>query len=74
MSKLTEIISETFEIDASKITEKDNIVNYENWDSMTHMILITSIEDMFEIELTNDEIVEMKTVSDIKTILAKRKV
>jgi acyl carrier protein len=72
MNKLNQIISETFEVSISEVNSTDDITAYPNWDSMTHMILITTIEEEFEIELTSDEIVEMETVADIEALIGKR--
>lgn len=42
-----------------------------NWDSITHMELISKIEDKFDIELDVDEINQMDTIGLIKNTLKK---
>jgi acyl carrier protein len=44
------------------------------WDSLTHMQLIAAIEGDFDIELSADEIVQMTSVAQIKSILRKKAV
>lgn len=42
------------------------------WDSMNHMVLISRIEAVFNIQLTGDEIAEMRTVGDARAALRSR--
>lgn len=69
MSKLKEIVAEAFEVKPGDVTDDKQLKDFEMWDSMTHMLLISSIEGAFEVELTNDEIVNMQSIADIKKIL-----
>jgi len=48
------------------------MANVEAWDSLKHMELIVALESAFEIELTFDEIVAMRSVQDIKRVLTGR--
>ena len=43
-----------------------------NWDSLTHMDLIASLEETFSIQLSMDEIMEMKDIKVIKRIIGER--
>lgn len=74
MKKLFEIIAETFEINVSEVDNSQELSNFEMWDSMTHMFLITNIEKKFGVQLTNEEIMEMQTVQKIIDILKKRNI
>lgn len=44
----------------------------ENWDSLKHMDLITSMEDELKIKFRMDEIVIMKDIKTIKKIINKK--
>ncbi len=37
---------------------------------MTHMVLITRLEEEFQVQLTGDEIADMQTVGDARRFLA----
>jgi acyl carrier protein len=39
------------------------------WDSLQHMALVAAIEQTFEISLSMDEMIEIRTVNDICQIL-----
>jgi len=42
------------------------------WDSTSHMIIIVAMEEKFEIELSNDEIVAMTTIPKIYNVLQSK--
>lgn len=42
------------------------------WDSLQHIALIRAIETTFDIDLSLDEMMEMRTVGDIEAILQRR--
>ncbi len=45
--------------------------NLEIWDSMTHLALVSELEQAFDFFLSDDDIIEIKTIGDIKKILGK---
>lgn len=64
-AKIKEIIGSILDVkpeDLSNNSEPDSI---ENWDSVNHMHIITSLEDEFDILLTEEEIIEMLSISKI---------
>jgi len=71
MQKLKGIISSVFEINAEDITDKTSPDNTENWDSFNAMILVTELENNYNIKLTMDEVRQMACVKDIKSVLEK---
>jgi acyl carrier protein len=72
MDALTRIISETLRIDEDKITPKTAIHETEAWNSLTHIELIITIEETFHIQFTEDEIVAMTNIEEIRKTLAGR--
>ncbi|KZR68957.1 acyl carrier protein [Prochlorococcus sp. MIT 1303] len=68
---LIEIIAEALNTDPENLREGTELKSIRNWDSMTHMIMITKIEERLNIEFTGDEIATMTTIKDIKDILFK---
>jgi acyl carrier protein len=69
---LTGIISEALRIEESKVTPELAIHQSDAWNSLTHIELIVMIEDRFQIQLTEDEIVAMTTVSKIREVVLGR--
>lgn len=70
--KLIKIFCNIFNVNENEISNKSSPENLENWDSLTHMDLVVSVEEEFEIRLTSDEIIEMKNFKMIKEILASK--
>tara|TARA_B110000438_G_C15630042_1_gene570582 strand:- start:572 stop:769 length:198 start_codon:yes stop_codon:yes gene_type:complete len=62
-------MSSVFGIPIDKITNDSSQDTIESWDSLKHMNLIVSLEEEFEIELTDDEILEMINYKLIKEII-----
>jgi acyl carrier protein len=72
--KLTDILEKIFQMSSDDITDNISQDNLEAWDSMTHLILVTELEESFNIQIEEEDILTMKTVSDIKNILTKNSV
>jgi acyl carrier protein len=69
--KVYEIVNKILLIDKEKITDSLSRKDNEDWDSMTHLIIISEIEQTFEIILSDDDIADMNSVADIQSIIGK---
>lgn len=67
--KLKQIMADLFEIKEEAITDESSIETIENWDSLSHLRLVASIEEQFKTSLSLDEIMEMTSFANIKRIL-----
>jgi acyl carrier protein len=72
MSSLTRILSEVLRLDEHKITAELAIHQIATWNSLTHIELVVMIEEAFDVQLTEDEIVAMTNVDKIQKILNGR--
>ena len=70
--KLLDILSKVFLLDKDKITDDLRRKDFEPWDSMNHLILVSEIENEFEIFFEDEEVVELWTVGDIKKVLSSK--
>lgn len=66
---LVTIFADVLEIDPGTLTDASSPESVPAWDSLAVMDLVGSIEDTFGIELTTGEIMQMRTLGDIRTIL-----
>lgn len=41
------------------------------WDSITHMVLISQLEDDFDVSIDTDDVIDMNTVAKAQEILTK---
>ena len=71
MDKINEIIRETLKVSEEQTKLNLGMDDVANWDSLTHMNLIVSIEDEFGIEISGDDIAEMISFESIKKTIAK---
>ena len=69
--KIIDLVSKILLVDKEELTEEISRIDYEAWDSMTHLVIISELEQNFDIILSDDDIIAMNTINDIKTILAK---
>jgi acyl carrier protein len=69
---LAEIIKESFSL--KEADQKDDVVlnSLDEWESMTHMLFITRVEENFDVEFTGDDIFAMQSIGDIKKVLAAK--
>lgn len=74
MNRLEQILKDCFNVSPADYSDQTEINKFKEWDSMAHMMLITKLEEVFEIMLDGDEIASMKTIEQIKQTLAKHKV
>ena len=67
-NELRKIIIEQFKIKKSKINKNLSADNIDKWDSLGHMILVSTIEKKFTIKFKNDDI---PNILDEKAIYKK---
>lgn len=72
MEKLEDIIKEVLGINPKEIDEKMKFIDMEIWDSMTFMYFIMQIENVFQISLTNEEIIKMDCIKVAKEIIESK--
>ena len=68
---LVESLSEFFKLPPDQLYDSLEIIKIDSWDSLMHMELVVMIENTFEIQLSNNDIMEMKTIGDIQRIISK---
>lgn len=66
------VMSAVFEIPIDEIDDDSSPDNVGSWDSLKHMNLVVALEEEFDIELIDDEIVEMMNLSQIKSIVMEK--
>ena len=67
--RIKNVMSAVFEIPVEQIQDDSSPDTIDSWDSLKHMNMVVALEEEFEVEFTDDEIVEMMNYLLIKTIL-----
>ena len=63
--KILEIISEQFNVNINEIGEDTSFADDLNADSIQLMELVMTIEEEFEIEISEDDILSIETIGDV---------
>lgn len=65
-------MSAVFEIPVEQIKDDSSPDTIGSWDSLKHMNLVVALEEVFEIEFTDDEIVEIISFAFIQTTIKNK--
>lgn len=71
LEKVIEICKDVFEDDDLILTESSSSNDVEEWDSLSHLSLISDIEDEFSIKLTLDEISNSKNLGELVSAIMR---
>lgn len=63
--KLTEIFHEVFNDNNIVLRDDMTASDVDNWDSLTHMLMITKVEEVFGIKFKLKELNRLKMVGDL---------
>lgn len=68
--KLNEVFSDVFDEDIT-VTEATTSADIADWDSLTHITLISEVEDAFGIQFAMKDVLGMKNVGEMADIIEK---
>ena len=71
MIELRNIFREIFDDDLMSISQGTMRSNLDDWDSISHIKLVLTIEEKFEIRMTTDEVASLNSVNDFLDIVKK---
>lgn len=71
-SHIKNVMSAVLEIPIDEIDDDTSPDNVSSWDSLKHMNLVFALEEEYEIEFIEEEIVEMMNLSHIKSIVMEK--
>ena len=68
--KLYHLISHVLGIDVTEINEETSPENTQSWDSFNALVMVTELEECFNVTFTMDEIESVRNVRDIIEVLS----
>ena len=71
LAKINEIAKDVFDNDEVELTEQTTAANVEEWDSLSHLSLVSDIEDEFGIRFTLAEVSGSKNVGELVDAIVK---
>jgi acyl carrier protein len=69
--KLYQSFANALNISIEQITDELAYQSITEWDSITHMILISQLEDDFNVSIDTDDVIDISSVSKAQEILTK---
>lgn len=72
MVQLTKIFEDVMDLDESGLNENSTAADFEEWDSLSHVRLMVSIERAFKIKFTTAEVEGFSRFGDIVTLIEKK--
>ena len=63
--KIKEILATVLEIDQSDVNNDTSPDTVSSWDSLRHMKLVFAIEDEFDVQFSDDQIIQLTDVGKI---------
>ena len=70
--RLQKVFRENFDDEKLEIKDEMNTNDIEEWDSLSHISLIVSTEEEFNIKFTPNEIEELENIGDFKYLILNK--
>ena len=71
--QLNEVFRDVFDDESLTVNANTTAADIEDWDSLSHITLISAVEDEFGMKFSMKEVVEMKNVGEMAAIVAQRR-
>jgi acyl carrier protein len=66
------LASDILGLPVNQISAASSPENIEAWDSIQHLNLVLALEEKFQLQLSPEEIEQMKNIGDIATLIERR--
>ncbi|HDR7532900.1 TPA: acyl carrier protein [Bacillus cereus] len=72
-STLTELLADILEVEEEEICFNKELSDYEGWDSVNSLRILTHVEDEFNIRLSMDQYSKVQTIAQLQTLIEETK-
>ncbi|WP_166669234.1 acyl carrier protein [Bacillus sp. BH2] len=72
-STLTELLADILEVEEEEICFNKELSDYEGWDSVNSLRILTHVEDEFNIRLSMDQYSKVQTIAQLQTLIVETK-
>jgi acyl carrier protein len=72
LDRLQPIFRDVLDDDSLVITPSSNATNTPNWDSLSHVNLIVSVQSEFKVKFALGELEDLKNVGDLVALIQKK--
>ena len=70
--KLNEVFRDVFDDESITVNDETTAKDIEDWDSLTHITLLSEIEDAFNIKFGMKDVLGMKNVGEMASYLEEK--
>jgi len=71
-AKLSEVFADVFDDDSINVTSNLSAKDVDEWDSLTHIRLILTVEKAFKVKFSTSEIGKLERVGDLVELIKTR--
>jgi acyl carrier protein len=71
-AKVQDVMCDVFDTDDLQITDATSADEIEEWDSLSHIRFMITLERMFGFKFLNEEIAELKNIGDLVTVIQRK--
>lgn len=69
MAKVADLMADVFDLDDYTVTEATCADDIEEWDSLSHIRFMITLERAFKVKFSNEEISELKNVGELVAVI-----
>ncbi len=70
--RIKKVLASIFLVEISGIGDDASPETVEEWDSLKHMNIVLALEEEFDVQFEDDEIVDMMSYKDIRSIIKRK--
>ncbi len=71
--RLNDVFRDVFDDDSLSVNPNTTAADIEDWDSLSHITLMAAVEDEFRMKFSMKEVVEMKNVGEMVSLISARR-
>ena len=72
MAKISDLMVDVFDLDDFDVTRATSADDIEDWDSLSHIRFMITLERAFKVKFSNEEIAELKNVGELADVIATK--
>ncbi len=69
IDKIADVMVDVFDVDADDVSETTSAADIDEWDSLSHIRFVITLERLFKIKFLNEEIADLKNVGDLARVI-----
>jgi acyl carrier protein len=71
-ARVADLMADVFDLDDFVVANSTSADDIEEWDSLSHIRFMITLERAFGVKFSNEEISELKNVGELVAVIAKK--